>query len=68
MPGMDGYEATRRLRELEAERPERQRVTVIALTASAMAEDRQRCVEAGMDGFLCKPFNRAQLIEALAIA
>jgi signal transduction histidine kinase len=67
MPGMDGYEATRRLRELEARDPARSRVTVIALTASAMAEDRERCAAAGMDGFLCKPFSREQLIEALAI-
>jgi CheY-like chemotaxis protein len=68
MPGMDGYEATRRLRDLEAQRPGRPRVTVIALTASAMAEDRRRCAEAGMDGFLSKPFNRRQLVEALALA
>ena len=68
MPGMDGYEATRRWREQEAAQPGRPRVTVIALTASAMAEDRQRCADAGMDGFLCKPFDRRQLIEALSIA
>ena len=66
MPEMDGYEATRQLRQREAERPGGRRLPIIALTASAMAEDRERCAEVGMDGFLCKPFDRQQLVEALA--
>ena len=66
MPGMDGYAATRALRERERSDPSRTRVPVMALTASAMAEDQQRCAEAGMDGFLSKPFTREELVQALA--
>ncbi|MGH8491828.1 MAG: 7TM diverse intracellular signaling domain-containing protein [Moraxellaceae bacterium] len=54
MPIMDGYEATRQLRRLEAEQ-HRPRTTVIALTAHAMAEHRERCFQAGMDDHLAKP-------------
>ena len=60
MPDMDGYETTRRLRAL----PQR-RVPIIAMTASAMTEDRIRCLEAGMDDFLPKPFGRAALHDML---
>ena len=65
MPGMDGYAATRSLRARELADPSRRRVRVVALTASAMSEDQQRCVDAGMDGFMSKPFTREQL--ALAV-
>ncbi|HPG85719.1 MAG TPA: transporter substrate-binding domain-containing protein [Spirochaetales bacterium] len=55
MPRMDGLEATRRIRAMEADRG-LTRTPIIALTAHAYAEDRQACVAAGMDGFLSKPF------------
>jgi signal transduction histidine kinase/CheY-like chemotaxis protein len=60
MPGMDGFEATRRVRvaEIEACRP-RQRI--VALTANALEGDRQRSLEAGMDDHLAKPFGEAEL-------
>jgi CheY-like chemotaxis protein len=67
MPGMDGYAATRALRAREAAEPGRRRTPVVALTASAMAEDRQRCIDAGMDSFLSKPFTREDLAQALAL-
>ena len=60
MPEMDGLDATRRIRTLEAARGWA-RTPIVALTASALAEDRRRCVEAGMDDVLVKPFQRAQL-------
>ncbi len=68
MPGMDGYAATRALRAHEAADPARCRTPVIALTASAMAEDRQHCIDAGMDGFLSKPFTRDELERTLRAA
>ena len=57
MPAMGGLEATRAIRE----RWQHPRPTIIALTASDVAEDRRRCEEAGMDGFLTKPLKTAQL-------
>lgn len=64
MPEMDGYEAVTRLRALEAAEG-RPRLPVIALTASALDGDRERCLKAGMDDYLAKPFNAAQLADML---
>src|SRR5881275_121955 len=63
MPGMDGIETTRAIRRSE-ERLGR-RVPIIALTAHAMAEDRERCLGAGMDGYLVKPIQPAALLDAI---
>jgi PAS domain S-box-containing protein len=60
MPDIDGLEAARRIRAVEAERGER-RTPIVALTANAFAEDREACLAAGMDGFLVKPLDREQL-------
>jgi signal transduction histidine kinase/CheY-like chemotaxis protein len=65
MPGMSGLDATRRIRALEnsfaaASRP------ILALTANARAEDYDACIASGMNGFLSKPFDRADLDEAIA--
>jgi signal transduction histidine kinase/CheY-like chemotaxis protein len=62
LPGMDGFEATRRIRALGDEGG---RIPIIALTANAFAEDRQACERAGMDGFVVKPVDRAQLESAM---
>lgn len=62
MPVMDGYETSRRIRA----NPRWQDVPIIALTANALHEDRQRCEEAGMNDYLAKPFKREDL-QALMI-
>jgi len=63
MPEMDGLEATRRIRALP---PPLGRIPIIAMTASAMEEDRQRCLEAGMNGYVAKPVDEQELMRALA--
>lgn len=66
MPELDGYEATKLIRQKEeADGGGRRRVTIVALTAHAMEGDREHCLEAGMDDYLPKPFNPAQLSEIL---
>jgi PAS domain S-box-containing protein len=67
MPGMDGLEATRRIRMFEAE-DDSPHTPIIALTANASAEDREDSRAAGMDGFLVKPLDRDRLANALVIA
>jgi len=56
MPVMDGYTATGNIRKWE---PEGTRLPVVAMTANAMTGDRARCLEAGMDDYMTKPFKRA---------
>ncbi|MCP5520274.1 MAG: response regulator [Verrucomicrobiales bacterium] len=66
MPNMDGYEATRAIRAWESEDPSnRPPMRIIALTANALVGDREKCLAAGMDGYLAKPFTAQQLREAL---
>ena len=63
MPVCDGLEATEMIRNLEAETPGRKPAYIVALTADAFAENKARCLEAGMDEFLTKPL-RMDLIRA----
>jgi CheY-like chemotaxis protein len=61
MPGMDGFTATAAIRAGEAGTT--RHIPIVALTAHAMREDRQRCLDVGMDAYLTKPFNATQLFE-----
>lgn len=63
MPGIDGFAATRQWRQ-QSQGSEK-RLIIIALTANAMAGDRERCLAAGMDDYLAKPFSGEQLLAAL---
>lgn len=65
MPVMDGFDATASIRQWEREGG-RRRLPIIALTASAFQEDRDRCLAAGMDDFLTKPVNADELTATLA--
>ena len=62
MPEMDGFEATAEIRRTE---PAERHTPIVALTANAMPEDRARCLAAGMDDYLSKPFTRAQIADML---
>ncbi|MDJ0910662.1 MAG: response regulator [Woeseiaceae bacterium] len=64
MPVMDGYSAATEQRIRESDTDEH--AIIIALTANALAEDRQRCIDAGMDDFISKPFSRDTLIETMS--
>jgi signal transduction histidine kinase/CheY-like chemotaxis protein len=65
MPEMDGIEATRRIRAMETAR-RLPRTPVIALTANALPDEREACLNAGMDGFIAKPLDRDRFAETLA--
>ena len=65
MPVLDGYEATAQIRQWEVENG-RPRLAIIALTAAAFEEDRQRCLAVGMDDVLTKPLAVAKLTAMLA--
>jgi CheY-like chemotaxis protein/anti-sigma regulatory factor (Ser/Thr protein kinase) len=63
MPVMDGYDAARAIRELKSKKLSR--VPIIAMTANAFEEDRQRALESGMDGYISKPIDIPKLLEML---
>ena len=64
MPEMDGLEATAAIRAAEA--GGERHLPIVAVTAHALTGDRERCLNAGMDGYLAKPIQSAQLLQALA--
>jgi PAS domain S-box-containing protein len=66
MPVMDGFSATRQIREREARAGAGAHLPIIALTANVMSEDRESCLAAGMDAHLGKPIDPAELVRCLA--
>ena len=63
MPTMDGYEATRQIRKLK--NPETANIPIVAITANAFEEDRQKALEAGMNEHVAKPIDLARLLEVV---
>jgi two-component system sensor histidine kinase/response regulator len=63
MPEMDGFEATAAIRQ--AERLTGVHIPIVAMTAYAMSGDRQRCLEAGMDGYIPKPIQAQTVFEVI---
>jgi len=63
MPGMDGFETTARIRKRN---DGKQQVPIIAITASATADEKEKCLQAGMDDFLAKPFQQQELTVKIA--
>ncbi|MEF1244715.1 response regulator, partial [Vibrio campbellii] len=68
MPVMDGFEATKRIRQLEKEINRNYRIPIIALTASVVDDDIQKCFDVGMDDYVPKPFKAAVLKDKLSKA
>lgn len=66
MPEMDGIEATKIIRELEKNKTPGKRIKIVALTANAMKEDREKCLSSGMDDYLSKPFKPEDLESLLS--
>ena len=63
MPELDGYATTKAIRSLDSAKA---RVAIIAMTANAMKEDRDRCLEIGMDDYLSKPIRKEDLAQKLS--
>lgn len=61
LPGMDGYEATRQIKKM------RKKLPVIAQTAYALIEDREKCTNSGCDGYVAKPINIFELLAKMEI-
>ena len=66
MPELDGFEATRLIRETEKTDPAKPHRQIIALTANAIKGDRELCLAAGMDGYVTKPIDPAELFRTIA--
>jgi len=65
MPELDGYESTNKIREFESKSLSNTKIPIIAMTAHAMKGDDQKCLQAGMDGYVTKPINQKVLFETL---
>ena len=66
MPKMDGLQAAKAIRAMQAERPDAEEIPIIALSANAFAEDVQTSLDAGMNGHVSKPLNVAEVAKVIA--
>lgn len=67
MPVMDGFEATKEIRNLERETGKLNRIPIIAFTANTINNDREKCIKGGMDDILVKPFDINKLRKILSL-
>ena len=67
LPGMNGYEITQEIRKYEKEKGVENEVPIIAITANTLDNDREKCLEIGMNEYLSKPFTAEQLIDKIRI-
>ena len=67
MPQLNGLDATKEIRQIESAAKVANPLPILALTANARPQDQQACVEAGMDGYLSKPFDQQDLADAIAL-
>ncbi len=65
MPELNGFEATRKIREFEQENKHKEKVRIYAMTASSLQDESENCLCAGMDGYLSKPFRNDELMALL---
>ncbi|BBO84576.1 hypothetical protein DSCO28_51420 [Desulfosarcina ovata subsp. sediminis] len=65
MPVLDGYQATAEIRRLEREKSDHRYTPIIALTAHALEGDREKCLKAGMDDYMSKPFDAKTILEMI---
>lgn len=66
MPELDGFEATIKIREIERQENRTNKAKIFAMTASSLQDESENCLEAGMDGYLGKPFKPHEIMEILA--
>ncbi len=65
MPGMDGFETTAAIRQRERKAKNSTRIPIIAMTAHVMKDDREKCMEAGMDGYISKPIDPESMMKTI---
>lgn len=65
LPEMDGFEITAEIRKFEREESNKKQIPIIALTANTLDNDREKCIQAGMNEYLAKPFTAQELVAVI---
>ncbi len=65
MPEVSGLDSTRLIREFEKKAKSEKQIFIVAVTANAFSEDKQKCLDAGMNDFISKPFKEAELLKVI---